>query len=325
MTGCSKTISSTSTPSKLPLRPRNVFDPVVVLVAGSTLNVKVVEIPTGERARAFAHVLLGVVADAHREQLHDLAREVLVRRALHVVLRVEEVQHRRSSGRPAIVSSRRLPVALPLEQIDLLQHLAVVAHLVLVRREVAVPEQRHLLFHRVRRLQHPVRPPVTEPPRLEHRGAQPVEEAVRHRLHGPVAGRLARRRPSTRRARSARSVASGRLSGKRSATDPRDRTRRTAASLDSGCARSARATATARFEPEVGELLDLLRRAAEARMRKQMRGAIVAPFGCAAAATGRPASSRVRETSCTCVHRRPSTKPAPLRWLAIEAERRRTR
>ena len=55
----------------------------------------VVEVPTGERTRALADVFFGVVADPHREELHDFAREVLVRRALHVVLRVEEVEHRR--------------------------------------------------------------------------------------------------------------------------------------------------------------------------------------------------------------------------------------
>jgi len=140
------------------------------VLVGVDFERKVVEVPTGERARALADVLLRVVADTHREQLHDLAREILVRRALDVVLRVEEIQHR------GILRDRDRQIAqvagrVPLEQLDLLAHLAVVAHLVFVRREMPVPQQRHLLLERMRRLQHPVRPPIAQAPGLEHRRA----------------------------------------------------------------------------------------------------------------------------------------------------------
>ena len=49
----------------------------------------------GEGARGFADVALGVVADAHREQLEQLAAEVLVRMALDVLAVVEIHEHRR--------------------------------------------------------------------------------------------------------------------------------------------------------------------------------------------------------------------------------------
>ena len=116
-----------------------------VVLVGVHLEREVVEVPAGERPRAFAHVLLRVVPDAHGEELHHLAGEVLVRGALDVVLRVEEVQHRRVlrdlDGQVADVARRA-----PLEQVDLLHHLAVVADLVLVGGEVAVPQQGHLLL-----------------------------------------------------------------------------------------------------------------------------------------------------------------------------------
>ena len=54
-----------------------------------------VEAPAGERARRFLDVRFGVVALAEREQLHHLAREVLVRRALAVLRAVEVDEHRR--------------------------------------------------------------------------------------------------------------------------------------------------------------------------------------------------------------------------------------
>ena len=57
-----------------------------------------VEAPAGERARGLLDVLLGVVAFAEREELHHLAREILVRRALAVLHAVEVDDHRRILG-----------------------------------------------------------------------------------------------------------------------------------------------------------------------------------------------------------------------------------
>ena len=50
--------------------------------------------PPGQRPRGFLCVSLCVTCvDTEREQLHDLAREVLVTRALHIVLAVQPVDH----------------------------------------------------------------------------------------------------------------------------------------------------------------------------------------------------------------------------------------
>ena len=74
-----------------------------------------------------------------------------------------------------------------MEERELLLHLAVVADLLLAGREMAVPEQRHLLFERALGRDHAVGPPVAEPASFEVRRAQPVEEAVDHRLEPPLA------------------------------------------------------------------------------------------------------------------------------------------
>ena len=51
--------------------------------------------PAREGARGLAHVTLRVVAHAHREQLEQLAAEVLVRMFLDVLAVVEIDEHRR--------------------------------------------------------------------------------------------------------------------------------------------------------------------------------------------------------------------------------------
>src|SRR6202012_5626836 len=75
---------------------------------------------------------------------------------------------------------------LAMEQRELLRHLAIVADLLLAGGEMAVPEPRHLLFERALGRDHAVGPPIGEPARLEVRRAQPVEEAVDHRLEPAV-------------------------------------------------------------------------------------------------------------------------------------------
>ena len=56
---------------------------------------KIVVAPPGKGPRGFAEVLLGIVADAHGEQFHELAAEILVRPAFQVLPGVEIDQHRR--------------------------------------------------------------------------------------------------------------------------------------------------------------------------------------------------------------------------------------
>ena len=74
-----------------------------------------------------------------------------------------------------------------LKELELGEHLAVVADLVFVGRKVAVPEKRHALLERSRRGEHPVGPPVSDAIGLEPTGAQPIEELVDDGLHGSVA------------------------------------------------------------------------------------------------------------------------------------------
>ena len=94
------------------------------------------------------HVVLGVVADAEREQLHQLAGEVLVRRALHVVP-LERYSSIAGSSDISWVSVRKLPSAMVPVQLVLAHHQVDPVDAVPERAdEVAVPEQRHLLLER---------------------------------------------------------------------------------------------------------------------------------------------------------------------------------
>ena len=103
--------------------------------------------PAGEGAGALEDVLLGVVADAHREQLQQLAAPVLVGRALVVLVVVEPVNHGRVLGQhdQQVAVVARSVVA---EHVDLRDQVIVVVDLGVTDRKDAVPEERHLLFQR---------------------------------------------------------------------------------------------------------------------------------------------------------------------------------
>ncbi len=81
------------------------------------------QVPAGEHARRRVDVRFLDVRDAEREQLHDLAREVLLRLGLGVQPAVEPHQHRRILGdgdqQVAEVPQRVLP-----EQLELTRHAA---------------------------------------------------------------------------------------------------------------------------------------------------------------------------------------------------------
>jgi hypothetical protein len=129
-----------------------------VLVAIDT-KAQILEIPAGERARGLTDIFLGIVAHAHGEQLHNLASEVLVRRALHVHAGVEESQH----GRILTHTDHQIAEisrGFGLKQIELPQHLAIVTHLLFIGGEMAMPEQRHLLFQGAISGQHAIGPPI---------------------------------------------------------------------------------------------------------------------------------------------------------------------
>ena len=88
-----------------------------------------------------------VVAHAHREQLEQLAAEVLVRVLLDVLAVVQIHEHRRVFQNPdeQVAKVSRRPRA---EHLVLPEHHPVVAHLVFAGREVTVPEQRQLFLER---------------------------------------------------------------------------------------------------------------------------------------------------------------------------------
>ena len=124
-----------------------------------------------------------------REQLEQLASEVLVRMALDVLAVVQIHQH------PGILQDPDEQIAqvaggVGAQHPVLLEHHPVVAHLVLPGREVTVPEERQLLFERPRRDEHAIRPPEPKPLRLDVVGRQAVEELVDDRLKSTLrAGR----------------------------------------------------------------------------------------------------------------------------------------
>src|SRR3954468_6779077 len=74
--------------------PKDFFFAVVeaLLIEGRLL---VAHGPAGERAGELLDIALGVVTYAEREELHHLARVVLVRLALAIGLPVEPDEHRR--------------------------------------------------------------------------------------------------------------------------------------------------------------------------------------------------------------------------------------
>ena len=123
--------------------------------------------PAGEGPGELADVPLGVaLALAHGEQLHHLAGEVLVGAALDVEAVVQPDQHRgvlrHGDQQPAEVARGVLSEGLVLPEQQF-----VVEYLFLAGREVVVPEERHLLFERAGRTDHPVGPPMPDPHHLD--------------------------------------------------------------------------------------------------------------------------------------------------------------
>ncbi len=182
------------------------------MLVGIELESEIIVDPAGEGAGRLADIALGIVAHAHGEELHYLAGEILVRGAFHVLRRVEVGQHRRIA-RDVDKKLAEAAGRVSMEQRELLLHLAIVADLLLAGREMAVPEQRHLLFQRPVGRDHAVGPPMRQATGLQHGGAQPIEEAIDHRLQAALACGLDRT-PMASPVFCARSVAATRLAGK---------------------------------------------------------------------------------------------------------------
>ena len=125
--------------------------------------------PAGEGAGALFDVLLGVVADAHREQLEQLAAVVLVDRTGVVLAVVQPVDHGRVA-RETEQQCAQIAQAVAAEQLDVADHGRRVLALGPAGREDVVPEERHLLFERPLRVDHAVEPATVPGALVVHAG-----------------------------------------------------------------------------------------------------------------------------------------------------------
>ncbi len=119
-----------------------------------------VVVPAGQRPGLLAHVVLGVRAaiGAEREELHHLARVVLVRIVLRVVGAVEPEQHRGVARDVAEERRERSEPVRPEEPV-LLEHQPRRPDALARGGEPVVPDERHPLGQRAPRPDHPVEPP----------------------------------------------------------------------------------------------------------------------------------------------------------------------
>ena len=115
--------------------------------------------PACERAGLCADVLLGVPAvGTEREELHQLARVVLVRRPAGVLVAREPDEHRRvvrDVGEQLVEA----PECAAAEELVLAEHQGRLADAVVRGREPVVPDERHALDERGAGAHHPVEPP----------------------------------------------------------------------------------------------------------------------------------------------------------------------
>ncbi len=143
-----------------PHPPEDPLHPAVVAlgVVAEALGL-VVEGEPRQGARRLAHVALGVaVVDAQREELEQLAGEVLVGRALLGVGEAQEQLHRAVlRDRPRQVAEAPQRAAPQGPVLD--QHQPRVAHVAVRGGEVVVPVEGHPLDQRVARPHRPVEPP----------------------------------------------------------------------------------------------------------------------------------------------------------------------
>src|SRR5262249_39592225 len=122
----------------------------------------VVDRPARQRAGSLLHVGLGEVADAEREELHQLAGQVLVGVPLAIARGVEiEKKGRLAYAGIEELAERR--AAEGAERLVLLPQEADVVDLLDTGGEVIVPHQRELFGQWVRPEEHAEHPPRLEP------------------------------------------------------------------------------------------------------------------------------------------------------------------
>ena len=134
---------------------------VVVVGVEEELAGRVVEAPAGKGAGRLADVSFRVRADAHREALHELPGEVLVRVGLVVHAGVEPDQHRRVL-RDRLGEGLERARAESAEELVLVVHEVGVADLLVRGGELLAHEKDELLPKRRVGHDHPVEPPGRE-------------------------------------------------------------------------------------------------------------------------------------------------------------------
>ncbi len=161
--------------------------------------------PAGERPGLLADVVLVVAAvGAEREELHHLARVVLVRGVARVIGAVQPEQHRGVACDLSEERRERAERVAP-EQTVLAKHQPSRTDSLARGGEPVVPHERHPLDQRPARPHHPVQPPqLVVPPRVvgseratlvvvRARTAQPLAGGMRQRADGAVEPELRER------------------------------------------------------------------------------------------------------------------------------------
>ena len=156
------------------------------------LRVRPIGAPARERAGELPHVGLrvGAAVRAEREQLHQLARVVLVDRAAAVVEAVEEDEHRPVDRDRARHRAEGAEAVRP-EDVRLLEHHLVGADGVVARRPPVVEDEREPLDELVARADHAVEPvEVVAVPGVQRRERLAVDGRLgaRHRRGARRAG-----------------------------------------------------------------------------------------------------------------------------------------
>jgi hypothetical protein len=118
--------------------------------------------PAGQRAGAFLDVLLGVMADAEREQFHQFAGQVLVGMLLAIGRSIEPDQDCRIAHHGVEQFAERF-AAQRAEQFVLPPHDAEILDLDGAGGEVIVPQERQSLAERIGTKKHPINPPCFQP------------------------------------------------------------------------------------------------------------------------------------------------------------------
>ena len=143
-------------PSRLAEEP--LLTAVVVVDVEEEVARRVVEGPTRKGAGRLPHIVFGVVADAHREALHELTGKVLVGVGLVVGAGVEPDQHRRVL-RDCLGERVERARAQRSEELVLAVHEVGISDLLVRGRELLVQKQDELFPKRRVADDHPIDPP----------------------------------------------------------------------------------------------------------------------------------------------------------------------